>query len=114
MLDYLSYLLDSGFEYRTIGCHRPAISAYHGYVDNKSVDQYPHACTLLKGVFNQRPPQRKYVFIWDIQTVLDFVKSQWSGCDLSDKVLTYKVVILLALSSASRASTMHHLNERYM
>ena len=68
----------------------------------------------LKGVFNQRPPQPRYVFIWDIQTVLDFVKCQRSGCDLPDKVLTYKVVILMALSSASRASTIHHLDIRYM
>ena len=57
VLDYLSYLFDSGFEYRTIGCHRSAISAYHEYVDKKSVRQYPHVCLLLKGVFNQRPPQ---------------------------------------------------------
>ena len=57
MLDYLSYLLDSSFEYRIIGCHRPTISAYHEYVDNKSVGQHPHECALLKGVFNQHPPQ---------------------------------------------------------
>ena len=66
-----------------------AISAYYEYVDNKPVGQRPHVCALLKGVFNKRPPQPRYVFIWEIQTVLDFVKCQWSGCNLSDKVLTY-------------------------
>ena len=69
---------------------------------------------LLKGVFNQRPPQPRYVFILDIQTVLDFVKCQWSGCDLSDKVFSYKVVILMVLSSAFRALATHHLDVRYM
>ena len=37
VLDYLSCLFDSGFEYRTIGCRRSAISFYHEYVDNKPV-----------------------------------------------------------------------------
>ena len=69
---------------------------------------------LLKALFNQCSPQPRYVFIWNIQAVLDFVKSQWSGCDLSDEVLTYKVVILMTLSSASRASVIHHLDVRYM
>ena len=84
MLDYLSCLFDSGSEYRIIGCHRSAISAHHEYVDNKPVGQHPHVCALLQGVVNQRPPQPSYVFIWDTQTVLDFVKCQWSGCFLSN------------------------------
>ena len=41
-----------------------------------------------KVVLSERPPQPRYVFIWDIQTVLDFVKCQLSRCDLLDKVLT--------------------------
>ena len=101
VLDYLGYLFHLGYENRTVCCHRSEISAYYEYVDNKKVGQHPHVCALLKGVFNERPPQPRYVFIWDIQTVLDFVKYQWSGCDSSDKVLIYKLVILMALSSAS-------------
>ena len=63
MLDHLSYLFDLGYEYRTVGCHRYAISAYHEYVGNKPVGQYPHVYALLKGVFNEHPPQPRYVFI---------------------------------------------------
>ena len=113
MLNYLSYLFDAGFEYRTIGCQMSAISAHHEYADSKPVGQHPHVCALLKVVFNQRSSQPRYVFIWGIQTILDFVKFQWSRCDLSDKVMTYKVVILMALSSASRASAIRHLEVRY-
>ena len=79
MLDYLSYLFDLGYEYRTVGCHRSAISGYHEYVDNKPVGQHPHVYALL-----------------------------------SIHVLTYKLVILMALSSASRASTVHHLGVSYI
>ena len=106
----LSYLLDLVYVYITTGCHSSTISAYHEYVANKPVGQHPHVCALLKRVFNQHPPQPRFVFIWDIQTILDFAKCQWSGCDISDKVLTYKVVILMALLSASRASAIHFLD----
>ena len=113
-MDYLGYLFDSGLEYRTIGCHRSAISVYQENVDNKPVSQHPSVCAILKGVFNQRPPQPRYVFILDIHTVLDFIKCQSSGREnLSDKVLTYKVVIFMVLSSASRVSPIHHLDIGY-
>ena len=38
------------------------------------------------------------------------MECQWPECDLSGKVLTYKVVILMALLSASRASAIKHLD----
>ena len=46
VLDYLSYLFNLGYEYRTIGCHRSTVSAYHEYVDNKPVHQHSHVCAL--------------------------------------------------------------------
>ena len=36
-LDYLALLFEKSYEYRTIGCHRSAISAFHDYVDGKPV-----------------------------------------------------------------------------
>ena len=71
-------------------------------------------CFIKRGVQRTPTTEPRYVLIWDIQTVLDFVKYQWSGCGLSDKVLIYKLVILMALSSASRASAINHLDVRYM
>ena len=105
----IEQLFDLGFEYRTIGCNRSEISAYHECVGNKPVDQNPYVCFLPKGVFNQRPSLPKCLLVWEIQTVLDFTKNQWLGCEtLSDKILIYKVVISMALSSGSRASAIHH------
>ena len=71
-------------------------------------------CFIKSGAQRTPTTEPRYVFIWDIQTVLNFVKYQWSGCGLSDKVLIYKLVILMALSSASRASAINHLDVRYM
>lgn len=109
------HLFDKGLAYRTIGCHRSAISAFHEKVDGLPIGQHPDVCSLVSGVFNSRPPQPRYVFIWDVQLVLNLIKNQWSNNhNLSDKQITYKIVMLMALTSASRASALHHLDVRYM
>ena len=115
ILDYLSDLFHEGFEYRTIGCHRSAISAFHEHVDGKPVGQNPLICSLMTGIFNSRPPQPRYSCVWDVQLVLDFIKKSWGNTDkISCKELTYKLVALMALTSASRVSGLHHLDIRYM
>ena len=37
VLDYLSYLFGSGYEYRIIDCHRSAISAFHEYIGSRLI-----------------------------------------------------------------------------
>ena len=104
VLNYLSELFDQGLQYRTINSHRSAISAYHTKLEGKPIGQHPHVCALLMGVFNQRPPQPRYTFVWDVETVLRYLKSHMPENDkLSDKELTYKLTILLALTAANRA-----------
>ena len=84
------------FAYSTANSYRSAISALN-------VGEHPEVCSLLAGIFNQRPPQPKYAFIWDVQIVIDFIEHAWSiNHALSDKQLTLKLTILLALTSPSR------------
>ena len=59
----------------------------------------------LTGVFNQRPPQPRYTFVWDVEIVLVCLKTNMpDNSQLSDKDLTLKLPVLTAFSSASRAS----------
>ena len=78
ILNYLSTLFEKGLQYRAINSHRSAISAYHNYVDGKPVGKHPRVCALLTGVFNQRPPQSRYTFVWDVETVLVYLKTNVS------------------------------------
>ena len=95
--------------------HRPVISAYHSYVNRKPVGKHRRVCTLLTGVFNQRSPQFHYTFVWDIEIVLIYLKTNISdNSQLPDKYLTYKFPVLLVLSSASSASSIQHLNTKFM
>ena len=111
ILDFLGELFDAGYEYRTINSNRSAISAYHQTIDSKGVSSNNKVCKLLSGVFNSRPPQPKYTFIWDVQTVLGYIKVNWPVNNvLSDKLLSLELSMLLALASALSAIQIHHLD----
>ena len=81
----------------------------------KSYWKHPRACALLTGVFNQRPPLPRYTFVWDAEIVLVYLKTNMSdNSQLSDKDLTHKLTVLMTLSSASRTSSLQHLNIKFM
>ena len=68
----------------------------------------------MSGIFNKRPPQPKYPFVWDVETVLDFLRKLPGNDLLSDKLLTLKVSMLLSLLSASRVSEITNLRVDYL
>ena len=114
-LDYLASLFEKGYECRSIGCHRLAISAFHDYVDWKLVAQLPEACALVSGIFNNRPHQPRCMFVWSVESVINYIKTKRKNNEnKSGKYLTYKIAILMALTSASRASAMHCLDVRFI
>ena len=91
------------------------LSAFHDYVDGKPVGQHPEVCTLVSVIFNNRPPQPRYMFAWSKESVINYIKTKWKNNEnLSEKYLNYKLVILMALTSASRASAMQCLDVRFM
>ena len=116
--EILDYLTDSNkhrLQYRTINNHRSTISAFHDQIQGKPVGKHPKMCALLAGFFNSSPPQPKYCFIWNVQTVIEFIRKEWGrNQELSNKFLTYKLTMLMALTSASRAIGLQHLNIRLM
>ena len=71
-MDYLTSLFEKGLKYSTIGVHRSAISAYHEKVDDVPVGQHPLVTSLMAGIFNSRSPQPRYIFVCDVQVVLNF------------------------------------------
>ena len=73
-----------------------AILAFHDPIGGTKVGNHPRISALMTGIFNQRPPQPRYTFTWDVETVLLYLRSQPEGQYFSDKGLTLKLVILLA------------------
>ena len=115
ILDFLASLFQSGLQYRTINCYRSAISAYHAYIDNQPVGEHPKICALLTGVFNQRPPQSRYTFVWDVEVVVDYIRKEMSdNYTISVSDLASKTAVLLALTAAQRVSAVRHLDMECM
>ena len=114
-MNYLSTLLDEGLQYQTANVHQPAISSYHNFINGEPIDKHPEICPLLTGIFNERPPQPRKNFIWNVDVVSTYIKNNKSvNSQLSEKNLTCQLTMLLALSSALRASSIQHLNINFM
>ena len=77
ILKCLTQLFQNGLPYRTMNNYRSAISAFHDHIKGKPVGEHPRICSFVAGVFDSRAPQPRYCFIWNVQTVIDFIKSEW-------------------------------------
>lgn len=82
-LDFLAELYVQGLEHRPINTIRSAVSMTHVQVDGVSIGQHPLVTQLLKGVYNQRPPQPRYSGTWKVDLVLDHIISLGENKDLS-------------------------------
>ena len=112
--DYLTEMFNKGRCYRTINNHRSAISAFHKPIEGCKAGQHELVCKVLNACFNARPPQPRYVVTWDVDRVLDHICTLGCDANLSDKQLTLKLSMLLALASAGRSSDLRAPDLRYM
>ena len=64
----------------------------------------------MKGVIELKPPLPRYNYIWDANIVIEFLKTFYPNSSLLLSILTYKLVMLLALSSSQRAQTLRMIN----
>ena len=98
ILDFLTNLYHEGLQYRTINVYRSAISACHKKLEGNPVGQHPDICSLMSGIDNLRPPKLRYNSIWEVDNVLTYLRNL--GESLTDKQITLKTVMLLALAAA--------------
>ena len=111
---YLTELYEAGLEYSTINGARSAISALHQHIENAPIGQHKLVKRVLAGIFNERPPVPRYTNTWDVNQVLTYIQNLGENCNLTDKILTHKLAMLLALTTACRASEIQGLDLRYM
>ena len=62
----------------------------------------------MKGILESRPSLPKYNEIWDVQTVLDYMKRLPE--DLTLMTLSGKLAVLFLLLTAQRCQTLHLIN----
>ena len=110
VVNFLANLYSEGYKYNSLNSYRSAISSVHERVEGYNVGQHPLVTRLLKGVFNERPPLPKYSSTWDVQVVLNYLKALGCNSDLSQKLLTWKAAMLLALTRPSRSADLSMLD----
>ena len=77
-----------GYGHSTIARFKTAISAYHDPINGIPIGKESWISALLAGVYNIRPLQPRYTFIWDAKKVIDFLATLNSKSELSLKDLT--------------------------
>lgn len=106
VLHFFTKLFHEGIAYKTMNTARSALSSLGIIIDNFVVGKHPIVVRFLTGVFNMRPPKTRYTEIWDVGKVLHYLKQLPAVEDLSLKMLTYKLVMLVALTQACRSQSL--------
>ena len=118
VLEFLHSLYNEHLSYSSINTARSAISAclMGGVLLNSqfTVSSHPLIIGFMKGIFNLRKPQPKYVETWDVDIVLQYLELCVPLEKLSLKELTLKLTILLALTSGQRCQTLVLLDTDHM
>ena len=105
MSNFLAEKFQEGLEYSTVNVYRSALSAFHPDIEGRKVGQHPTMIVrVMLGMFHDRPPRPRYTETWDVDVVLRYLKGTGSPGDLSDRDLTLKLTMLLALTTACRGS----------
>ena len=112
ILNYLSYLFSQNKKYRTISSARSMLSSTLSPIDGFPVGKHPMVVRLLKGVYNLRPPNKSIFPVWSVKKVIEMLSSWPQNKQLTLKQLTLKCVMLVALASAKRVSSISNLTVR--
>lgn len=110
VLEFLSELFEKNIGYSAINTARSALSAMGIVCDGFSIGSHPLVVRFMKGVYNLRPVQSRYSKTWDISCVLQYLRKLSPVSKLSLKMLTLKLIMLLALILASRCQSLHLLS----
>ena len=105
VINFLSHLYDKGLSYSVIKSAKAALNQIVFLPPYSSIGDHPLLIRFMKGVFNNRPPKRKFGYVWDVKILFDYFKALGDNSTLSDKDLTYKLLIFLVLLGGQRIDT---------
>ena len=109
----MANLFHQGRQYRTIGVHHSAIYSIHTPLEGVIVGQHPLVTKFMKGIFSLRPLKPRYFVTWDVNDVLQLLRSWFPAKSLSLKKLSLKLAMLVALITASISSSLAKLDLKF-
>ena len=100
VIEILLTLVNNGLSYSSLNTARSALSAILPSIDGIPVEQHPLVIRFLKGVFESHPGMPHYTAVWDVNQVLDHLKTLYPVNKISLESLTLKPTMLLAVVTA--------------
>ena len=96
--------------FSTLAGYRTAISHFHCKVDGTSVGKHSLVNEVMWGAFRDNPPVPKCANTWDVNQVLSYLQELGPNAGLTQKVLTLKLAMLLALVCRARGHELRTIN----
>lgn len=106
VVEFLTELFQSGNKYESLNTARSALSAFCTTEDGYTAGSHPLVVRFMSGVFNLTPPKCKYEDTWDVSKVLRYLKTLSPDHNLTLKLLSQKLAMLIALTQASRCHSL--------
>ena len=107
---FLMNLYKEHSSYSAINTARSALSALF---DDPPIGENVTIKRFMRGIFNTRPNKPRYMKIWDVSIVLNYLDKKSPARELTLQELTMKVLTLCALVSAQRCQTIHAMDLKY-
>ncbi|KAI2648070.1 hypothetical protein H4Q32_018072 [Labeo rohita] len=112
VLEFLQDRLSAGLSHSTLKVYVAAIAAYHAPLSGLSVGKDPLVSRFLRSALRLRPPVRSRVPSWDLSLVLEALcRPPFEPIEeISDRHLTIKTVLLIAITSLKRVGDLQALS----
>ena len=105
LVEFLYFLHSKGYKYKQLCQARSAVGALSQHED---IGKHPDVKRFMKGLFEKNPEFPVYSCIWDVKKLLDCFRTIPHQRELSLKMLSKKLAILLAiLAGGQRSQTVH-------
>ena len=100
--------------YSALGTRRSAISAFLPPLNGLPIGNHPIIKKVMKGIFKLRPAIPRYTETYDINQVLNYLKTLGDNNNISIKDLTYRLSTLLCILSGQRGQTLASINTDFI
>lgn len=101
---FLTELYKKGLQYNSINVARSALSSFLKICGNMDINSYEELTRFMKGVFQSRPALPRYEETWDVNVVLEYLRS-FHNTTLFQ--ISCQLCMLFLLTSAQRCQTLH-------
>ena len=106
---FLAHLHEEGYQSRLLNAYGSVMSSIYDTIDGMEVGKHLMISRLLKGAYHVIPPLPRYISTWDVQVVLHYIEGLGPSTLLLLKLLTFKIVMLMALTRPSCSAALASL-----